>query len=268
MCAVTLRLTPAGRLRLLSADRRPVGRSRMRLRHLGISGDHAHVWWRRYQADGICGAGGWLRAARTALPHRTKASRERRILHLSRKRRARAGPHRGHRGDAGVDGALRCLPVIGMNRLDHLDRVTRQPRAPDRDAPAGRTRAHRHQETRSYSGPGGSQWRIHGRSGPGRYAMVTAAGPGWVTRSCTPPSMGYSRLAYSEVLNDEQGATTAAFRRRAETFFAAHNMHVDRVLTDNGACYRSQRVRPPRSATSSIPEPAPTGPPPTAKLNG
>ena len=51
---------------------------------------------------------------------------------------------------------------------------------------------------------------------------------------------GYSRLAYSEVLDDEQGMTAAAFWTRAEAFFGEHGIRVERVLTDNGSCYRSR----------------------------
>lgn len=47
-----------------------------------------------------------------------------------------------------------------------------------------------------------------------------------------------SRLAYSEVLNDEKVETAAAFWDRASAFFAAHGIQVQRVLTDNAIAYR------------------------------
>ena len=50
----------------------------------------------------------------------------------------------------------------------------------------------------------------------------------------------HSRLAYSEVLPDERGATAAAFWRRAEAWFRAQGIVVVRVLTDNGFCYRGE----------------------------
>ena len=51
---------------------------------------------------------------------------------------------------------------------------------------------------------------------------------------------GLSRLAYTEPLSDEKGATAAAFLTRAKVWFATHGIsHVHRVVTDNGACYRS-----------------------------
>jgi transposase InsO family protein len=48
-----------------------------------------------------------------------------------------------------------------------------------------------------------------------------------------------TRLAYAEVLGDERGPTAAAFLRRAIAWFAALGITVERVLSDNGACYRS-----------------------------
>src|SRR5699024_7041310 len=51
---------------------------------------------------------------------------------------------------------------------------------------------------------------------------------------------GFSRLSYTEPLSDEKGATAAAFLARAKVWFAAHGIsHIHRVVTDNGACYRS-----------------------------
>ncbi|WP_207129601.1 integrase core domain-containing protein, partial [Actinocatenispora comari] len=69
---------------------------------------------------------------------------------------------------------------------------------------------------------------------------------------------GYSRLAYTEALPDEKGATAVAFLARARVFLAAHGIsRINRLVTDNGACYRStafaravadlgrhQRIRP------------------------
>ncbi len=48
-----------------------------------------------------------------------------------------------------------------------------------------------------------------------------------------------TRLAYVEVLDDEQAPTAAGFLRRAVAFFRRYGIRVERVLTDNGACYRA-----------------------------
>ena len=42
----------------------------------------------------------------------------------------------------------------------------------------------------------------------------------------------HSRLAYAEVLADEQGSTAVGFLRRALKFFAGHGVTVERVMTD------------------------------------
>ncbi len=81
-------------------------------------------------------------------------------------------------------------------------------------------------------------WRVHGRA--------AVAG----TQSKKKRPIGYcfvhsavddhSRLAYSEIHDDEQGLTAAGFWGRARSFFADHGIGVRAVLTDNGSCYRSQ----------------------------
>jgi len=49
----------------------------------------------------------------------------------------------------------------------------------------------------------------------------------------------YSRLAYAEVLDDERATTAIGFLQRAIAFYRRHGVEVERVLTDNGSCYRA-----------------------------
>jgi transposase InsO family protein len=49
----------------------------------------------------------------------------------------------------------------------------------------------------------------------------------------------FSRMAYAEVLKDERAATAIGFLRRATAFYRRHGIEVERVLTDNGSCYRA-----------------------------
>jgi transposase InsO family protein len=48
-----------------------------------------------------------------------------------------------------------------------------------------------------------------------------------------------TRLAYAEVLTDERAQSAVGFIRRAVTWFASYGITVERVLSDNGSCYRS-----------------------------
>jgi transposase InsO family protein len=49
----------------------------------------------------------------------------------------------------------------------------------------------------------------------------------------------HSRVAYVELLPDERAETAAAFFRRAVAWYERLGVKVERVLTDNGTCYRS-----------------------------
>ena len=87
---------------------------------------------------------------------------------------------------------------------------------------------------------GGAGHRITGRKhynptrGPRNAAKKTV---GW--EFCHVAIDDYSRLAYVEVLHDEKALTAIAFLRRAVTFFAAHGVTVESVMTDNGSAYVS-----------------------------
>jgi transposase InsO family protein len=48
-----------------------------------------------------------------------------------------------------------------------------------------------------------------------------------------------TRLAYVEVLDDEKATTAAGFLGRAVAHYRAHGIQVERVMTDNGSCYRA-----------------------------
>ena len=50
-------------------------------------------------------------------------------------------------------------------------------------------------------------------------------------------------MAFAEVLGDERGLTAAEFWVRAHSWFAHHGVSIERVLTDNGSCYRSKTFR-------------------------
>jgi DNA-binding transcriptional ArsR family regulator len=92
--------------------------------------------------------------------------------------------------------------------------------------------------------PDGGGWRVHGRDSDQHRAADRAkakkngaARAGYVYLHSIVD--GFSRLAYTEPLDDEKGATAAAFLSRAKAWFAAHGItHIHRVVTDNGACYR------------------------------
>jgi transposase InsO family protein len=72
-------------------------------------------------------------------------------------------------------------------------------------------------------------------------ARVTSSGHGTVgwefVHVCVDDA---TRLAYVEVLDDETGDTAAGFLRRAVGWFKSMGIGVERVMSDNGSCYRSR----------------------------
>ena len=48
-----------------------------------------------------------------------------------------------------------------------------------------------------------------------------------------------SRITYPEILDDEEGVTAAGFWKRAAAWFQAIGINPQRIITDNGSCYKS-----------------------------
>jgi transposase InsO family protein len=225
------RLTPAGRLLLCERIEAgwPVAHA---AEAMGISRDRAYVWWRRYQEEGLAGL-----EDRSSRPHRcptrTKASAERRILTLRQKRGL--GPAR----IAGIvqmhpSTVHRVLARHGRSRLGDLDRATRRPiRRIEMTHPGELV----HVDVKKLGRiPRGGGWRIHGKAKLKGQHTRTKVGYAFVHSAID----GYSRLAYSEVLDDERGTTAAGFWHRAQSFFSERGVGIERVLSDNGNCYRSK----------------------------
>jgi transposase InsO family protein len=229
-------LTPQGRLLLCQRieDGWPVAHV---AEAMGISRDRAYVWWRRYQAEGVAGLQDRSSRPRRC-PTRTKPSRERRLVWLR--------TNRGY-GPARIAGIVKMpastvhqvLVRHGLNRLDCLDRSTRTPiRRMEMSRPGELV----HIDVKKLGRiPKGGGWRVHGRAARPNDGAAKRARIGYAYVHSAVDA--YSRLAYSEVLADEQGATAAAFWVRAHAFFAGLGIDVERVLTDNGSCYRSRHFR-------------------------
>ena len=168
-------------------------------------------------------------------PRQTRAKTERRICHLRRTRGW--GPARiAHKLRMHPSTVHRVLTRRGCPPLAHLDLATRRELRKkvvryERERPGELV----HVDIKKLGRiPNGGGHRIHGR--PARPHLHRGLGYGYVHTAIDD----HSRLAYSEVLPDEQAPTAVAFWRRAVVWFAAHGITVERVLTDNGSCYRSK----------------------------
>lgn len=223
-------LTPTGRLLLCQriAAGQPIAHVAAAM---GISRQCASKWWRRYAEAGADGLHDRSSRPRRS-PTRTPEVLEERICRL--RRTAKVGPDRiAARLGVASSTVHKVLVRNDLARLDHLDR---QSGLPIRRYEWKRPGQLVHVDIKKLGRiPAGGGHRIHGRAKARRnrkggvgYAYIHAAVD------------DHSRLAYTEVLADEKGATAAGFWIRAEAWFRARGVVVERVMTDNGFCYRGE----------------------------
>ena len=207
---------------------------------LGVSRATGYKWWRRWREEGMGGL-----QSRSSRPHhspnRTAAEVERQVLELRRDRRL--GPAR----IAGIvelppSTVHRILARHSMPRLAWLDRPTGAPVRYERARPGELVHVDIKKLGRLREGGG---WRVHGRDSDASRRNHAAHSRGELVgyQFVHTAVDDHSRLAYCEILTDEQAATAAGFWARAQAFFADQGITVERVLTDNGSCYRSRHWR-------------------------
>jgi transposase InsO family protein len=240
-------LTERGRLHLAQCvveDGWPLRRAAERFQ---VSVNTAKRWADRYRTHGKAGM-----VDRSSRPHhsptRTPAPIERKVLRIRAKERL--GPAR-IAGRLGIPASTchKILTRAGVACLAHLDRATGTPiRRYEHPTPGDLI----HVDIKKLGNiPDGGGWRTQGRAqGIRNRAATTTAGRGHRDRS---PRLGYSylhtalddhsRLAYTEILNDETAATAVAFWQRAHAWFTAQGITVRAVITDNGSAYKSRLWR-------------------------
>jgi len=212
-----------------------------------VSVTTAARWSGRYRALGAAGM-----ADRSSRPHRsprrTPTRTERRIIGVRVTRRW--GPARiGYLLGLHPSTVHRVLTRYGLVRLRWLDRPTGQVIRRMEPRTCGELV---HVDVKKLGKiPAGGGWRMVGRAAGKRNAQLDKSLGS--TGQGRHPVRGYhflhtaidghSRLAYSELLTDERKETAAAFWVRAHAWFNECGITVRKVLTDNGACYRSHAFR-------------------------
>ena len=89
--------------------------------------------------------------------------------------------------------------------------------------------------------PDGGGWRIHGRGSEKALASKRSHKQKVGYTYLHSMEDGFSRLAYTESLEDETAATTIGFFHRARVFFAEHGITwITRLVTDNGSTYTTK----------------------------
>jgi transposase InsO family protein len=166
-------------------------------------------------------------------PSRTPRHLQRRVLRLRRQRRWGAD-HIAFEVGLAASTVQRILNAAGVGRLDRGDRATR--REPvhryQREHPGELI----HVDIKKLAGiPDGGGWRTRGRGYPNEGAKSRMVGYRYLHTAIDDRT----RIVYSEILDDEKAATAAGFWRRAAGWYQSIGIRPERVITDNGACYRS-----------------------------
>ena len=216
-------LTPGGRALLV--ERVEAGEPvRAVAAEMGVSRKTAYKWRKRYREEGKAGL-----EDRSSRPHRSPSRlprhRRRQIERLRRKRWSTPRIARELGIPLSTVGA-ECRR-LGLGRLPSLE-----PPVPviryERDRPGELV----HLDTKKLARIEAVGHRIHGDR------RRTVDGAGWeFLHVCIDDA---TRVAYAEVLPDEKGTTAAGFLQRAAGWFERQGVKIERVMTDNGGCYRSK----------------------------
>lgn len=238
-------LTPRARLRLarlVVEDGWPIPRAAERFE---VAWATAKKWADRYRAEGPSGM--FDRSSRPRRqPYRTPPSVVRQVVRLRLRRRwgpVEIGDALGMAPSTVHAVLVRCR----LNRLTYLDRVTGEPiRRYEHSRPGEML----HMDVKKLGKvPDGGGWRYVGRQRGGRNRAATWARTGAPKSKYRQPLIGtcylhtviddHSRVAYVEAREDETKQTAAEVLRHAVAWFNERGVMVDKVLTDNGGCYRS-----------------------------
>ena len=224
-------LTPEGRRRMVECVLDDGWTVEMTAERFQVDAKTVRKWRDRFVAEGPDGL-----HDRSSRPHRspnrTRRSVHRQVLRLRRKRRWGADRIAFEVGVA-ASTVQRILRAEGCARLDRGDRAT--DRVPVRRYERERPGELIHVDVKKLPAiPRGGGWWLHGR---GNAPAGDRSGAGY--RYLHSAIDDRSRIVYSEIHDDEQAVTAAAFWRRAAAWFASLGIGCERVLTDNGSCYKS-----------------------------
>ena len=222
-------LTPAGReilvRRVLDEGHTPMAVATA----MGVCVRTVRKWVGRFQSEGVAGL-----QDRSSRPHRsprrTPGALAEQIATLRRQRWT--GEQIATAVGRSKATVFRVLGRLGMNRLKSLE-PAEPVRRYEREAPGEMI----HIDIKKLGRFNKVGHRITGD----RTGQSNSRGVGWeFVHVCIDDA---SRIAFTRIMADEKKESAVAFLEAALAYYASIGVTVQRVMTDNGACYKSRAFR-------------------------
>ena len=226
-------LTPEGRARMVDCVLTGGWTIEATAERFQIDAKTVRKWRDRFVAEGEAGLQDRSSRPRRS-PKRTPGPLRRRILRLRRTRRWGAA-HIGFEVGLAASTVQQILNRAGVGRLDRGDRATTATSPPhryQRERPGELI----HVDVKKIAGiPDGGGWRTRGRGYRGEKSKNRRVGYRFIHSAVDDRS----RIVYSEIHHDETAVTAAKFWSRTTAWYQSIGITPERVITDNGSCYRS-----------------------------
>jgi transposase InsO family protein len=222
------RLTPRGRERIarqVESGQTPEAVAEA----AGVCPRTVRKWIDRYRREGSSG----LRD-RSSRPHRLRRPTPAAIIEMIERLRRRRWTGKQIAAEAGVSPATvsRVLRRLGLNKLSALE--PEPVRRYEREHPGELI----HLDIKKLGRIGSVGHRITGRQ---TGVVNRHLGIGWeFVHVCIDDA---SRVAFVQVMPDQRKESAVAVLEAAVAYYASLGIKVQRVMTDNGSCYRSKTFR-------------------------
>jgi len=219
------RLTPRGRERIIELDKSgqtPEAISQA----VGVCPRTVRKWIDRYRREGLVGL-----QDRSSRPHRLRQPTPQAIVETIEQLRRQRWTGKQIAAETGVSPATvsRVLRRLGLHRLSALE--PEPVRRYERENPGELI----HLDIKKLGKIGSVGHRITGRQ---TGVVNRHLGIGWeFVHVCIDDA---SRIAFSRVMKDQRKASAVAFLKAVVAYYASLGVKIERVMTDNGSCYRSR----------------------------
>ena len=219
------RLTPHGRERLakmIVSGQTPQAASEA----VGVCPRTGRKWVDRFEQEGLAGL-----QDRSSRPHRLRQPTAPEVIERIESLRRQRMPGKEIAATVGVSPATvsRTLKRLGLSKLSALE-PAEPPRRYQRERPGEMI----HIDIKKL----GKFDQIGHRITGDRKGQSNTRGVGWeFLHVCIDDA---SRVAFSRIMKSERKACAVAFLRAAVAYYKSLGVTVERVMTDNGSCYRSK----------------------------